>query len=479
MDGASGAPRLGVKVRSLRRREGLSQAQLATRLGVSPSYLNLIENDRRSLSAAMLLRLAGELGADLRTFTADDDARLAAELLEMFGDPLFEEAGLTSADVRELVAQSPTAARAVLGLYAAYHEARNTARGLEAQLSDAEGVESKPAGVPSEEVSDFLQRHVNHFPALEEAAERLWRDAGLHADELTRGLTQHLERAHGVQVRVAQVEQTRGVLRRYEPERHLLTLSELLPPRSRNFQLAQQVALLSPHADVGRWMADKGLTSDASRTLARVALASYFAGAVLMPYGPFLKAARQARYDIELLGHRFRTSFEQVCHRLTTLRRPGHEGVPFHMVRIDVAGNISKRFSASGIHIARFSGACPRWDVFRAFLTPGRIHTQVSRMPDGKTYFCVARTLSKDGGGYRSQHAVQSLGLGCEVEHARELVYSDGVDLTSPGAAVPVGVTCRLCERTDCTERALPSTRHPLRIDENVRTASFFSPTEP
>jgi predicted transcriptional regulator/transcriptional regulator with XRE-family HTH domain len=469
--------RLGAKVRALRRREGLSQAQLAGRLGVSASYLNLIENDRRPLSAALLLRLAGLFGVDLKSFTADDDTRLAAELMEMFGDPLFEEHTLTSADMRELSVESPAVARATLALYRAYREARSSAEGLASGLSGGEGLAGvDQVGLPTEEVSEFLQRHLNHFPALEEAAERLWREAQLSAEDLTRGLTAHLEADYGVRVRVVQLEEARGVLRRFEPERRLLTLSEQLPPRSRNFQLAQQIGLLSPHADVERWVEDKGLTSEASRTLARMALGSYFAGAVLMPYVPFLQAAKRARYDIELLGHRFRTSFEQVCHRLTTLRRPGQEGVPFHMVRIDIAGNISKRFSASGIHVARFSGACPRWNVFRAFLTPGLIRTQVSRMPDGRTYFCIARTLSKDGGGYRVQHAVQSVGLGCEVEHARELVYSDGVDLTSPEAAVAVGVTCRLCERTDCAQRALPSMRHPVRIDENVRRVSFFAP---
>lgn len=466
----SEAPRLGAKVRALRRREGLSQARLAARVGVSASYLNLIENDRRPLPAALLLRLAAELGADLKAFTADDDARLSAELLELFGDPLFEEAGLTSADVRELAAQAPNVGRAVLGLYRGYREARE--RGLAA--GGPGGVE--PVGAPTEEVSDLLQRHLNHFPALEEAAERLWVEAGLVPEALSEGLTVHLERAYGVRVRVVGAEAAGGVLRRYEPERRLLTLSDALPVRSRAFQLAVQVGLLSPVADVGRWVEDRGLTSDASRALARTALAGSFAGAVLMPYAPFLKAARQVRYDVDLLGHRFRASFEQVCHRLTTLRRPGQEGVPFHMVRIDLAGNIRKRFSASGAPMPRFSGACPRWNVCRAFLTPGRVRTQVSRMPDGRAYFCVARTVQREGGGYGTQATVWAVGLGCELGHARELVYADGVDLTHPGAAEPVGVTCRLCERTDCAERAVPSMRLAPRIDENVRTESPFAP---
>jgi predicted transcriptional regulator len=197
-----------------------------------------------------------------------------------------------------------------------------------------------------------------------------------------------------------------------------------------------------------------------------------------MPYEPLLEAARAERYDIELLAHRFGTSFEQVCHRLTSLRRPGREGVPMHLIRIDMAGNISKRFSASGIRIARFSGACPRWNIHSAFLTPGMIRVQLSRMPDGHVYFCIARTIRSDRGGYNVPHTVQAIGMGCEVERARELVYSDGVDLDHADGVVPVGVTCRLCEHLDCPQRAFPPLLHPLRVNENVRGVSFYAPVE-
>ena len=213
------------------------------------------------------------------------------------------------------------------------------------------------------------------------------------------------------------------------PNRNVLVLSELLPTRSRTFQLAHQLAVLTQGSVMDRIVAEGRFSTDESRGLAKVTLANYFAGAVLMPYAPFLQAAKEERYDIDVLGRRFRVGFEQVCHRLTTLRRPGAEGVPFHMMRIDVAGNISKRFSASGIRFARFSGACPRWNIFAAFLTPGMIRIQVSRMPDGEVFFCLARTIQKDSGGYHAQHPVQAIGLGCRVEHARELVYSDGIDV--------------------------------------------------
>ena len=194
-----------------------------------------------------------------------------------------------------------------------------------------------------------------------------------------------------------------------------------------------------------------------------------------MPYGTFIQAAREERYDIDVLGRRFRVGFEQTCHRLTTLRRAGAEGIPFHMVRIDVAGNISKRYSASGIRIARFSGACPRWNIFAAFLTPGMIRIQVSRMPDNEVFFCLARTIQKDSGGYHAQQPVMAIGLGCKLEHAKQLVYSDGVDFENEEMYTPVGVTCRTCERSDCDQRAFPSMRQPLVVDENVRGSSLYS----
>lgn len=466
--------RLGGKVRALRRKEGLSQVLLAERLQISPSYLNLIENDRRPLTAPLLIKLAQIFHIDLAHFAASDEARLISDLMEVFGDPIFENYGLTNADIRELANHSPNVSRAVLALYQAFQAQKET---LNAQLEGAdESGHLDLSRLPSEEVSDLIQRHMNHFPELEDAAERLWREAQLDSDDLYRGLAWYLKRQHGIEVKVVPLPDNKGAVRRFDPEKKELILSEILAPRSRNFEMAHQICLLRHHDLLDAIASDPLLTTEESRGVARLALANYFAGAVLMPYERFLAACKALRYDLELLGHRFRTSFEQVCHRVTTLRRKGNEGVPFHMIRIDVAGNISKRFSASGIRFARFSGACPRWNVFAALSTPGMIRVQLSKMPDGKNYFCLARTVSKDSGGYNAPHAVQAIGIGCQVPFARELVYADGIDLENLNAAVPVGVTCRLCERLDCPQRAFPSMQHPLKIREGLRGVSFYAP---
>src|SRR6266850_1540025 len=334
--------RLGPRIRALRRNEGLSQARMADRLG--------------------------------------------ADLLEVFGDRMFETLGLTAADVRDQVGQSPVVARALLNLYHAYQGARTSAEILSERLSEGQelkGVEI--SRLPSEEVSDLIQRHMNYFPDLEEGAETLWREAGIEGKDLFQALAQYLEKARGVKVRIEKVGAMHGAIRRFDPARSELLLSEVLRRGSRNFQLAHQVGLLTVPGVLDRIAGDPLLQTGAARALCRVAMANYFAAAILMPYERFLKAAQEERYDIDLLGHRFRTSIEQVCHRLTTLRRPRAEGVPFHLLRVDVAGNISKRFSGSGIRIARFSGACPLWNVHAAFLTPGMTRVQLSQMPDGTT----------------------------------------------------------------------------------------------
>ncbi|KYF87444.1 DNA-binding protein [Sorangium cellulosum] len=469
------APLLGAKVRALRRREHMTQVDLAERLGVSASYLNLIENNRRPLTAPLLIRLAQIFQLDLQNFASEEDVRLTADLHEVFGDPIFESHGLTNADLRELVASSPNVARAVLTLYRTYATTRESLDTLGERLAGDGFVAVDNSRLPSEEVSDLIQRRMNHFPELEEGAEALWREAELDADDVYRGLVRYLHATRGIEVRIVRVADERQAMRRYDPERRVLSISEVLPPRSRRFQLAHQLGLLTQSAAIDRILRDENLTTPESRALARVALANYFAAAILMPYQPFLEAARAERYDIELLAHRFGTSFEQVCHRLTTLRRPGAEGVPMHMVRIDIAGNISKRFSGSGIRFARFSGACPRWNVHAALMTPGMIRIQLSQMPDGAVYFCIARTVRSDRGGYHVPHTVQSIGMGCDVRYARELVYADGIDLDNIDAAVPVGVTCRTCERLDCAQRALPALQHPLRLDENRRGVSFYA----
>lgn len=467
--------RIGGRVRRMRQEKRLSQTQMAGELGISPSYLNLIESNQRPVTAGVLLKLAEKFQIDLASLSGEEDSRLGTDLMEVLSDPMFEAADVKASDVKELTATLPALGQAFLTLYNAYRRGP----GSDSTLGDADG-EGSSATIPSEEVSDFIQRHFNHFPVLEEAAESLWVDHGLALFTLQQDLVKVLAERFAVDVEIAPTEAMRGLLRAYNPLTRRLLLSELLTSPGRTFQLAHQIAYLGFRREMeGLVSGGKFSTPDAD-ALAASALANYFAAAVMAPYARFLEAAKSSRYDTTILKHRFGLSFEQVCHRLTTLRRPGAEGVPFHLIRVDIAGNISKRFSSSGIHIARFGAACPRWNVYDAFATPGMLRVQVSRMPDGASFFCIARTLTPGGrqvmrGGLPARAGMLAIGLGCPLSHARELVYADGLHLDDPTIITPIGVSCRTCPRSDCSDRAMPALAQRLVIDENRRGLSTYS----
>lgn len=455
---------------------GLTQAALAERLQVSASYLNLIEHERRAMPAALLLRLAHLLDVDLKALAPSEDAKLTGDLVEAFADRLFEDAPPES-ELRELVSTSPDLARAIVHLHHAYVAARDSAQALAADVLDRQDLPGiDRTGLSSEQATDFIQAHDNHFPELEAEAERVWRDAALEGEDLFGALAHYLQTRHGIAVEVARAGDMPGAMRRYDPARRTLQISEVLRRGSRNFQLAYQVGLIECSAALDALVRHPTLTSDESRILGRVTLANYFASAVLMPYEEFRSAAADERHDLDLLQHRFRCNFEQICHRLCTLQRKGAEGVPFFMMRTDRAGNISKKFSANRVPFPRFGGLCPLRNVHSAFQQPNVLRVQISQLPDGVTFFSVARTIRKHRGGYHAPEILYAVELGCEIEHARRLIYSDGIDLENAAGVVPAGVTCRLCERMDCPARAFPSIQTPLAVDENVRGISFYAP---
>lgn len=470
---------LGPKVRRLRRDHGLTQAQMAEQLGISPSYLNLIEHNQRPVTVTLLLKLGQTFGVDLQSFAEDEESRLVAGLREVFADPLFDGSDIKNQDFKELAAVAPTLGQAVVTLYRAFRGQRDDFQALTERMADRD----KPAltgsaAFPVDEARDFFHAHHNHFPDLEAAAEALWKDAKLERGDLYSGLVAWLHAEHGVRVRLMPQEVMGYAVRRFDRHGRRILLSEMLAPSGRIFQLAGQLALLR-HRDILNAIVDgAALSGDEAKRLARIGLTNYFAGAVLMPYDRFLEGARQVRYDIDVLRRRFDASFEQVCHRLTTLQRPGAKGVPFFLIRVDSAGNVSKRFSGAGFHFARFGGGCPRWIVYEAFRTPGKIHTQVAQMPDGTTYFSLARTAVKAGGSHRSPPQHFAIALGCDIAHAGLLTYADGIDLEHTEAATPIGVNCRLCPRHDCSQRAFPPLNHRLIVDENLRGLSpyLFAP---
>jgi len=465
----------GPRVRRLRRERGLTQVRMAEELGISASYLNLIERNQRPVSAQILLRMAEVFDADLRSLGGDEEARALSTLKEIFSDPLLRDGGVGDQDLKDVADASPAIADAIASLYRSYREAVDAGSLLAERLADRDGdPTSQTIGLPIEEVRDFINSRTNHFPELDDAAEQLYESARLSADEPYLALRNYLRDKHGVSTRVVPADFMSGELRRYDRHRQTMFLSELLDQPGRCFQLAYQVGFFEQARAIERVVEQSGLAEDETKRLLRVALANYFAAALLMPYGAFFRTAEETKYDIRLLGRRFATSFEQVCHRLTTLQRAGARGIPFFLIRVDNAGNVSKRFSAAGFHFARFGGTCPRWNVHDAFRVPGQVYTQVICMEDGTRYFSIARTVSRAGSGIGVPDDQYVVGLGCEISHARNFAYSLGHDLDNENAATPIGVNCRLCERLDCSQRAFPPLKRKLHVEEHVRGVSAF-----
>lgn len=463
---------LGYKLRRLREQRGMTQAALAKALDLSPSYLNQLENNQRPLTLPVLLRVTGVFEVELTSFVEDEEARLVADLREALADPLFTGAPLTTAELRNVVTASPELSRRILSLHQAYQKLHERVQSLADSLSssDRDGAALAGAQFPYEEVRDYFHYCNNYVGALDEAAERLWETEGLRPADLHNDLTAYLKRRHDVRVRIVTEDGQEPAMRVYDGETGTLSLSPLLTGPSRTFHLAHQIALLGYGDIIERLVADAHFSSEDAKSICRVGLANYFAGALVMPYRAFAQAARALKHDVEQLQSRFSASFEQVCHRLSTLQRPGLRGVPFYFVRVDMAGNITKRHSATRFHFARFGGACPLWNVHDAFAHPGKILVQHARMPDGTAYIGIARTVVKRGGAYLRPSRQFAVGLGCEVSHAGELVYSAGIDIADEHAAVPIGVNCRICERTDCQQRAFPPIGSQLSVNADHRS---------
>jgi len=460
---------MGVRLRTLRAERGLSQVALAQALGLSPSYLNQIEQNQRPLTVAVLLKIHRALGIDIQQFSEDEEARLVAGMQEALADAA-EPVALP--ELKEVAAQMPALGRALVALHRRHVEAQEQLQTMAARLGDDRSDAIAPRAMPFEVVRDFFFAHQNHFDAIDREAEALAAQAGAGGALLADWLAGRLQQRHKVRV-VLSAEGHDGK-RRFDPARRTLQLSSALDPAQQVFQLATQLALIEQADLIESLVSDPALGNDpASRSLARVGLANYFAGALLLPYARFLEAAEQLRYDIDLLGQQFGVGFETVCHRLSTLQRPGAPGVPFFFVRVDRAGNISKRQSATHFHFSRAGGTCPLWNVYEAFAQPGRILPQLARMPDGRSYLWIARTVSGRSGGYGAPRRMFSIGLGCDIRHAPRLVYAQGLDLRDPQAPTPIGMGCKVCERADCRQRAFPFVGRPLDVDENQ---SRFTP---
>ena len=453
---------IGHAVRRLRRRAALTQSAMAEALAISPSYLNLIERNQRPVSATLLVRLAEAFDFDPRALAAAEPGGGADALRRRLADPLFADLEIDRSEIEEWLAGAPGGAEAFARVFD-----RMGAGGAAAAVAD-----------PLDAVRGELERWRGHFPDLDGAAETLADELRLGAGDLYGAITERMRVKHQLTIRILPVDVMPDLLRRLDLHARQLQLSETLDPASRTFAAAFQLAQIEAKGEIDALvrgaMGGAGFADRAAERLFRRHLASYFAAAVMMPYGRFLRACEATGYDLELLQRRFGAGFEQVAHRLTTLQRVGARGLPFFFVRIDRAGQASKRFAgASGSPLAQSDGRCPLWRVHHAFERPGSLVVQLVGLEDGARWLTMARTVAPQGRYHGAVTAEFAVGIGVAAELAGDLAVARGIDLG--GDATPIGLGCRACLRTTCPQRSAPPAGRPLKLNDRDRGVSALT----
>ncbi|ATB32372.1 helix-turn-helix domain-containing protein [Melittangium boletus] len=478
---------VGLKLRGLRLARNIKQTDAAKDLGVSPAYLNLIEKGKRVMPFPLLWKALRYFDQDPEQFMSTlGEGRVDEALAKLLDEPLLKSLDIDSESLQSLSAE-PKLAGTVAALFNLYKNTRTQLENVLAQLNVEESARmnatpGSSAGPrfdysPFDEVSDFLESHHNYFPELEEQAESMRRDFKLGRLLSSPQLVPLLEERFGYRVRLEAASSGSSVVRRLDAENQELTLSPDLTEQPLKFQLAASIGILMLDKEklVERIVGAARTRHAETLRLIKVHLANYFAGALMLPYGEFFKDVERTRYDVELLSNLFGTTYETVAHRLCNLSDPKRRGLPFHFLRSDIAGNISKRYSGTGIKFASGGGSCGKWAVHLAFLNPSQLTRQYSMMPDGTSYFCFAKVQLQPIEGSIVRGTAYSIGLGTHAENAKYLAYGlPTTDLRKD--AVPSGISCRFCERTDCNQRAAASYRFAFSFDEYTKKDCFFSP---
>jgi predicted transcriptional regulator/transcriptional regulator with XRE-family HTH domain len=463
---------VGPRIRRLRLSMGLTQAAMAGQLSISTSYLNLIERNQRPVSAKVLLRMAETYDLDISELSPQKDVQLIQELREVLKSRAYSELAISRDEIEDSVNASPNLVQSFLDLHTRMQDLTVRSSLRNDPLADREKVEllEESAGA-IDIVRKFIHEHSNYFDPIDRAAEALSDELKLDMNRPQTALTERLKAQHGIRVRIVPADILPGRLSQFDPHASRLDLSELLPQSGRRFQIAYRLGLLEQSELISSMVLKAIFDSKEADALCRVTLANYFAAAVLMPYERFLKAAESQQYDVELLSRRFDTSYEQTAHRLTTLQRRGRSGIPFFFVRVDMAGNVSKRFSSGRFHFSRFGGACPLWNIHGCFQTPGECIPQIIEMPDETKYFSIARAVLRPEAQYGQGAQMVAIAIGCDLKYAENLIYAQNMLGSEP---TPIGVNCYLCERENCRSRAHAPINRTLSFDERARGMSIF-----
>lgn len=452
---------VGPRLRQLRRDHKQTQAEMAKALGVSTAYVNLLENNQRSLSVAMLMTLSETYDVDWRDLASDESSLLLSDLRNAVQDPLFGEHLPDLQELRAAVDHSPALVANFLQLYRSHRSALQKMMRL--------GKEGMPeaffSSAPEAIIHDFFRDHSNYFDVLEKRAEQLRAAEPCDADDVYMVLKKRLQKMHGIELRTAPVEEMSSALRIYDKETSTLHLSEALDHQNRVFQIAHVLCLVEMPDVLTKLTKNSGIRTESGIARCHVELANYFAAALLMPYKPFYEAAEESKYDVDRLAAAFAVSFEQVCHRLTTLQRDGMEGVPFFFLRVDKAGNVTKRFNSTSFHLAEYGGACPVWHIHMSFRTPGVIIPQFVELPDGERFFTISRTTERPVFSRETQDRRLALSLGCELRHAHRIAYAAPFNTADEELFSQIGINCHLCPRQACSQRAYQPLLTELPID--------------
>ena len=465
--------KIGPKIKSFRRQLGLQANKLAEQLGISPSYLNLIESGKRKIDGDLLLKVCEELKIELSDLTNKSDLNLVNDISELLDDQLFEDLDILGPEVKDLVNTNPKIARALIKLGDNYKQKDNEIINKVETLS-GKIIDSRKTSFPGEVISDFLQNKQNYFPKLEEFANKIFEKIQVNNRTRYIALCDFLNSEYSIKVKDVIPEEDKPFSKIFNKNKKELLLSDYNSLETKKLHAAAQIAQEGAEEEINSYLSEFKFPSDEAKRLTKIALLNYCGAAILMPYKLFHSECKKLKYDLELLQNTFATSFEQVAHRVTCLQDPKLPGIPFHMLRVDIAGNISKRFSLSGIEIPRYGGACPRWNVYSAFTRPGVIQAAVSKMTNGKKYVCIARTVEKGVGRYGQKKSMLSIGLGCEAKYAKDFVYTENLNLNDKKTEIPIGVSCRTCDRLDCSQRAFPPLHKKFDVDINSRGVSVY-----
>ena len=465
--------KIGPKIKAFRRQLGLQANKFAEQINISPSYLNLIESNKRRIDGNLLIKISKELRVNLSDLTSKSDINLENDISELLDDQLFEDLDILGPEVKDLVNTNPKIAKALIKLGDNFkqkdHEIVN-------KVEDISGkkIDSRKTAFPGEVISDFLQDNKNYFPKLENFANKVFEKVQKNNRTRYIALCEYLQSEYKIKVKDVIPEEDKPFSKIFNKNKKELLLSDYNTLETKKLHAAAQIAQEGASKEIDDYLSKFKFPSDESKRLTQVALLNYCGAAILMPYKLFHSECKKLKYDLELLQNTFATSFEQVAHRVTCLQDPELPGIPFHMLRTDIAGNISKRFSLSGIEIPRYGGACPRWNVYSAFTRPGIIQAAVSKMTNGEKYVCIARTVEKGIGRFGQSKSILSIGLGCEAKYAKEFVYTENLDISDKKTEIPIGVSCRTCDRLDCSQRAFPPLHKKFDVDINSRGVSVY-----